>query len=74
MNLQLVKDEPPNFVEALEHALEMARGGKMNCLTIVYTIDDKIYTEYVKGDGTTLTEMIGCVEIARTELVEAMRL
>lgn len=73
MNLELVKDEAPDFVDALAQAYELASAGNMSSLVIVYTMDDKVYTDYVKGDGTTITEMIGAVEIARTELVDAMR-
>lgn len=73
MELKIVKDEAPNFTEALAAAYDTACAGEMNSLVLVYTVGDKVYTEYVKGDGTTITEMIGAVEIARTELVDAMR-
>lgn len=71
--MKLVKDEAPYIVESLEETLDIAREGAIRSLAMVYMVGDKVFTDYVKGDGTTLTEMIGCVEIMRTELVEAMR-
>lgn len=71
--LKIVKDEEPFVVDVLTETLEIAKTEKIRALCMVYMIGDRVYTDYVKGDGTPLTEMIGCVEIARTELVEAMR-
>lgn len=71
--LKVVKDEQPFVVEVLSETLELAKEQRVRALCMVYMIGDKVYTDYVKGDGTTITEMIGCIEIARTELVEAMR-
>lgn len=71
--MKMVKNEEPYVVETFEHNLEIARSTKIRGLCLVYMIEDKVYTEYVKGDGTTFMELIGCLEIMRTELVEAMR-
>lgn len=71
--LKVVKDEQPFVVEVLSETLELAKEQRVRALCMVYMIGDKVYTDYFKGDGTTITEMIGCIEIARTELVEAMR-
>ena len=71
--LKVVKDEQPFVVEVLSETLKLAKEQRVRALCMVYMIGDKVYTDYFKGDGTTITEMIGCIEIARTELVEAMR-
>lgn len=72
--IKIVKNEEPLVVECLSEVIETARKRKLQGLCMVYIIDDKIYTDYVKGDGTSITELIGCVEVMRTELIEAMRL
>lgn len=71
--LKVVKDEEPFVVDVLTETLELAKTQKIRALCLVYIIGDKVYTDYVKGDGTSLTEMIGCVEIAKTELMESMK-
>lgn len=71
--IKLVKDEEPFVIQSLQDAIDVARKGNIRSLAMVYMQDDKVFTDYVKCDGTTITEMIGCVEIMRTELVEAMR-
>lgn len=71
--MKIVKNEELYVVETFENNLEIARSTKIRGLCLVYMIDDKVYSEYVKGDGTTIPELIGCLEIMRTELVEAMR-
>lgn len=73
MILKVVKDEEPHVIESLSETLEMAKTERFRALCMVYMIGDKVYTEYVKGDGTTMTELIGCAEIMKTELIEAMR-
>lgn len=74
-DLSIVKDEAPNmFMESLSSAMDHVRHEELRGMALVYiTHDDKIFTDYVKADGTSLTELLGCVRLMDAELLEACK-
>jgi hypothetical protein len=71
--MKLVKNEPPHAFEVLNDVLLLSKEKRISGLCLVYIVDDKVYTDYVKSDGTSILELVGCVEIMRAELIEGIR-
>lgn len=72
--LKLVHDTPPDFVEALEDALKLARSGELMALNLSYVRkDDAIVTEYVKGADAGYGDLLLANEILRDDILKGAR-
>lgn len=72
-NLKIAAEGNPYFVEALEEFMKDAKEGKTRGLALVSIDGDKIYTDWVTSDGTGVCELVGAVEILKTDMVDRMR-
>lgn len=70
--LEVVGGGNPHFVDALKDYMRHQEHGELRGMAIVALKGDQIITDYVKSDGTTLTELLGAVEIIRQDLIDAM--
>jgi len=70
--IKIVKDEPPLFIEILSDVMEMVKNNKTECLLIASVVDGKIYTDYVKGNGTSMLEVLGCCEVLKEHVIQGM--
>ena len=59
-------DEEP--LEVLSRYLDLVREKKVQGLALVSLVDDRIDSYFSKEDGTTLTEVLGAVDILAVDI------
>ena len=72
-NLKVIAEGNPYFVEALEEFMKDAKEGKTRGLALVSIDGDKIYTDWITSDGTGVCELVGAVEVLKTDMMERMK-
>lgn len=72
-HLGVIENENPYYSEALTQLQDDIRAGNVRAMGIFYLRGDRIITDWVKSDGTTVLEVLGGVRILEQVIVDAMR-
>ena len=74
MKLSVVENENPHYSESINDLMNMMKEGRIKGFVLsAITEDGYVYTDWVKSDGITMTELIGCNEVLKQELIDKMR-
>ncbi len=73
MSLKIVAEGNPYFREMLDEALLDSSSGSVTCMALVYIMDDKIYTDWVKSDNASVCELTGAAGILYQDLIDKIR-
>ena len=71
--LTIAAEGNPYFTEMLGEFIKDAKAGKTRGIALVSIDGDKIFTDWVTSDGTGICEMVGAVEVLKTDMVDRMR-
>lgn len=75
MNLELIDTNGnPYYSQACDTIVKLQKEGNIRGMAVVYiTKDDRIFTDYIRSNGTSVCELTGAVSILHTEMIEKMR-
>lgn len=71
-SLKVIEGGNPYLIESLEMLSESIKQGEIRAMAIVTLQGDDVHVDWVKSDGTTVTELIGAVQVLNQMLVNSV--